>query len=100
MPPIARAGRRLRGMQRFEHRMLRQQFAAIGAEAGEIQMKFAVGAGSINERLEQCPQQPMLGTRRRRPVDQRQRLQSCERLAQPFRPQRVGHMRFAKHQRR
>ncbi len=30
-------------MQRFEHRVLRQQFAAIGAEAGKVQMERAVG---------------------------------------------------------
>ena len=91
--------RALHGMQRFEHGVLRQQLAAVGAEAGKVQHAAAVHR-SIDERFEQRPQQPMLGACGRRPVDQRLRLQPLERLAQPFGAQRVGHMRLAEHQRR
>ena len=84
-------------MQRLEHGVLREQFAAIGAEAREVQAQRPI---AVDELLEQRPQQTMLGVRGRGPVDQRLHLQPLERLAQPFGAQRVRHMRLAEYQRR
>ncbi len=97
--PIARTSRCLHGMQRSNCRVLCQQFAAIGAEAGKVQMEFAVGAGaSMNgfpnsARSSRCLARAAAG----QSISDNASSRFVERLAQPFRPQRVGHMRLAEH---
>ena len=96
-PPIAHPGRVLHRLQCLEYGVLRQQFAAIGAETRKVQAQRPI---AVDERLEQRPQQAMLGARGGRPVDERLRLEPIERLAQAFGAQRVRHKRLAEHQRR
>ena len=94
--PIACSGCGLFGVQRLEHCVLCQELTAVGAKACKVQEMPSFG--QICEGFKNCSQQPILGTRCCRPIDQRQCLQSLERFAQPFGTQHVGHIRLAKHE--